>query len=269
MNSRKLFGAAIGALAAASAVWAGPAAEEAVRKALEAWSGAIVPVSAVIKIEAAGMPGGSQERPVEMFGTVVGPNGLTAVSATSLSPLNNMGEGIEMGGVRPVTSVSRIRIRLAEGVEIAARQVLTDEEMDLTFLAPEPEDGKPLPAFPKPIEFARDAAPGIADEILTLGRAGQMFNWAPVIGRAQVLGIVESPRRLYLLAGAFLGGVGTPLLTSEGRPFGLIVLRREPAEARPGEAPYRQAIVGLPAEDVAEALAQALRAAETPKKNAP
>jgi len=261
-------GASLGALALAATAWAGPL-EDTARKALEAYGPAVVSITAVIKIEAPGVPGGAQERPVELFGTVVGPNGLTAVSATSLSPLNNMGAGIEMGGVRPSTSVSRIRIRLADGVEIAARQVLTDEELDLTFLAPEPEDGKPMPAFPKPVEFDRGAAPGIADDILTLGRAGQMFNWAPVIGRAQVIGRIEAPRRLYLFAGAYIGGVGTPLLTADGRPFGIVVLRREPTDPRPGEPPYRQALVGLPGEDVADIVAQAAAAAAATKKSAP
>lgn len=239
-----------------------------IRQTLERIGPTVVVVTAVVRIEAAGLPGGSQERSVETFGTVVGPEGLTAVSATSLSPFNNMGDAVEIGGVRPAATATRIRVRWPDGTETPARQVLTDEEMDLTFLAPEPEDGKPLPALPAPLEFDRETAPDTGEDILTVGRAGQMFNWAPVIGRAQVLARIESPRRLYLVAGPYLGGVGTPLLTLNGRAFAFTVLRREPTMPRAGEPPFRQALVGLPAEDLIELIQQAARAAQNARKPA-
>lgn len=238
------------------------------RQALERIGPAVVVVTAVVRIEASTLPGGSQERSVETFGTVVGSGGLTAVSATSLSPFNNIGDSVEIGGVRPAATATRIRVRWPDGAETPARQVLTDEEMDLTFLAPEPEDGKSLPAVPAPLEFEREAAPDAGEDILTVGRAGQMFNWAPVIGRAQVLARIESPRRLYLVAGPYLGGVGTPLLTLDGKAFAFTVLRREPTMPRAGEPPFRQAMVGLPAEDLTDLIQQAARAAQNARKPA-
>ncbi len=254
--------------AMAAVCWAGPI-EDSARRVLSDYGEAVMPVTAVLKVEA---PGASapQERNLEFLGTVVASNGLMAVSATTLSPFNNMGDAASVGGSRPTTSASRIKIRFSDGIEVPARQVLTDEDADLTFLLPEPEEGKPAPKFPKPVEFAPGVAANVADELFTVGRAGDLFGWAPVLGRLHIIGRVERPRRHYLIAGAFSPGVGAPVFLSDGRPLGLLVVRREPAEPQPGRpAPFQQAIVVLPSETVADLVEQALHTANNSSARRP
>lgn len=250
------------AVAAVSVCAAAGPVEESARRVLSEYGMAVVPITAALRVDAPGAAA-PQERNLEFLGTVVAANGLTAVSATTLSPFNNLGDAAGISSPRPNVSASRIKIRLADGVEVTARQVLTDEDADLTFLLPEPEEGKPAPKFPKPVEFAPGAAAEVADELFTLGRAGDLFGWSPVVGRAQIIGRVERPRRQYLISGSFSPGVGTPVFLTDGRPLGLLVLRREPSAPQPGRPmPFQQAVVVLPADAVAELVEQAVQAAK-------
>jgi hypothetical protein len=258
---------AIAGLALAGVVVSAPAQtlEDNARKVYAEYGGSVVSISAVLRIDAPGAPRGPQERAINVSGTVVGPNGLTVVSATTLSPLSGMTEALEMSGVRPTTSVSQIKIRLANGTEVSARQVLTDEELDLTFLAPESDAGRPA-TMPRPVIFARGVEAKLFETLIALAGTGELFDWRPVVGPAQVNGIVDAPRRMYLISRSFSNAPGTPVFLADGRPLGLTVVRREAASARAGRGPQiQQAIVLLPADDLAELVERAQKIAETPK----
>ncbi len=236
------------------------------------FASAVVPVTAVLKVEAPGVPVGEQERPIDLFGTVVSMDGHVVLSATSLSPLNNVGnmdEEMLMGGARPTTTATRIKVRLGDGIEIPMKQVLTDDELDIALLAPEPEEGKPTRKWPSPVVFVRGVAADLCDEVFTVGRSGELFNWAPVIGRQQVICRVDQPRRMYVTAGAYSGGVGTPVFLTDGRPLGLMVVRREPAAPRPGRPlPFQQAIVVISGDDLVDVIEQARSSAAARRSGA-
>ncbi len=241
--------------------FAGPLEDNA-RRLLAEYGESVVSFRAVVRVEAPGMTRGPQEREITGWGTVVASNGLTVVSATSLSPLSGLTEAFEMTGVRPTTSVSQIRIRQKDGNEIPARQVLTDDELDVTFLLPENREDRSI-SWPKPVVFTAGVRAQVFDTLIGLAGTGEMFGWLPAVGSAQVNGVVERPRRMYLITRPFSNAVGTPLFLPDGRPLGLAVVRRETMPGRTSRGPQvQQAVVVLPAEDLAEMMTRAMKAAE-------
>jgi len=222
----------------------------------------------VLRVEVPGSGGSrAQEYPLETFGTVVAPDGLTAVSASALDPLGGVGPiDVNVGGqsqsVRARSSTSQIKIRRADGVEVPARQVLKDEDLDIAFLMPEPEKGRRPPSFDVAVVFADAVEARPLDEIIGVGRMGKLFNWALAVGLSRVIARIDKPRTMYLFSAGFTGGVGTPIFTADGRPLGLVVLRRQPGSGGSGRSPaLNQAAVILPAVDIADLVEQAKAAA--------
>ncbi len=247
----------------AGAVAAAPL-EDVGRSLAARYADAVVPVMAVLKIEIPGEESRSQEQTVETYGTVVATNGLTVLSALSLNPLAGvsameMNIGGRASSVTPRSSVSQIRVRMHDGAEVPMRQVLRDEDLDLAFLAPDPAGGRPAPAFPTTVPFDRPASAKAMDEVLGLGRAGKLFNWAPAVGVSRIIARVEKPRIVYLFSAGFVGGVGTPVFTADGVPLGVVAMRRQPGGGR--GTLMQQAAVIVPAEDVADLIRQAIAAA--------
>lgn len=242
--------------------------EDTARELSDRYADAVVAVTGVLRVEVPGSGGSrAQEYPLETFGTVVGTDGLTAVSASALDPLGGVGPiDVNVGGqsqsVRPRSSTSQIKIRRADGVEVTARQVLKDEDLDIAFLLPEPEKGKKAPTFDVSVSFKDDVQARPLDEIIGVGRMGKLFNWAPAVGLSRVISRIDKPRTMYLFSAGFTGGVGTPIFTADGRPLGLVVVRRQPGSGGSGRAPsLNQAAVILPAVEIADLIEQAKAAA--------
>lgn len=263
---------ALAGLAVATQSFAGPL-EDTARQIMEEHAAAIVPVIAVLKIEVPGDESPPQEQTIDTYGTVLSTNGLTVVSATSLNPIGGIGAmEVPIGGriqsVTPRGTVAQIRVRLPDGDEVPMRQVLTDEDLDLAFLAPDPGEGVTVPSFPRGVDFGRNSTAEVMDEVIGLGRAGKLFNWAPAVGASRIIARVEKPRRLYLFGAGFVGGVGTPVFTADGRALGLVVMRRQRAGGARAFA-MNQAAVIVPAADVADLARRAQEAAAKPKSERP
>jgi len=235
--------------------------EETGRQVLTEFGPSVVPITAVVKIEAPGMGRGPQEGTVNLYGTVVAPNGLIAISATSLAPLSGLTEQLQARGIQPTTSVSQIKIRMPNGAQIPARQVFSDEDSDLAFLMPETESGKPAPSWPKPVLFQAGVAAQPLDPILALANSSELLNWAAVAGTGQVNAVLENPRRLYLVTRNFTNATGTPVFLGDGRPLGLAAVRRETRGGAGGNMQVQQAVVVVPADTIAELIEQAQKAA--------
>ncbi|MCX7819462.1 MAG: serine protease [Kiritimatiellae bacterium] len=246
--------------------------ETVARRVLAEHAAAIVPVTAVLKIEVPGEESPPQEQTIETYGTVLSTNGLTVVSSTSLNPIGGLGAmELPVGGrvqsVTPRGTVSQIRVRLPDGDEVTMRQVLTDDDLDLAFLAPDTAANTSTPPFPQGVDFASGAEAEVMDEIIGLGRAGKLFNWTPAVGTCRIIARVEKPRRLYLFSAGFVGGVGTPTFTADGRPLGLVVMRRQRAAGAGRGFAMNQAAVIVPAAEVALLARRAEETAIRPKSD--
>src|SRR5690242_10963716 len=139
-NSRFLILPAVMVLLLSSAVLAADDAAVAARDVFAKYSGAVVKVALVFKIQASmeGRGARSEEFKVEVIGTEIDPSGLTVVSLFETSPedqFKSMGY-TEDKGMSMTAEATSVKIRLASGQEIPAKIVLRAEDLDLTFIRP-------------------------------------------------------------------------------------------------------------------------------------
>lgn len=224
------------------------------RDTLAHYRDAVLQVNSILKIEVTGgsSSGAAQEQPVDTLGTVIDPSGLTVVAASALNPLGGIGSlDIQGTSVRTSGSSSQIKLRMPDGAEIPMKQIMTDDDLDLAFLMPDPEKYAPKKPF---VAVALDpkAEVKVMDELITVGRAGKVFNWEPAVGVVRVFARISKPRINYLFSGGYSGGLGTPVFTTDGRCAGIIVLKRAPATMSGRQLSAGGAAVILPAADVAE-----------------
>jgi len=258
--------AALLAATAVVAASAAPADEAANGRQIAAKFGdAVVRVQLVLKV---GMsyPGSSspekQERKLEALGTVVDPSGLTVISYSMISP----GESYPGSDEFKISSeVADVKIRLADGKEIPAKVVLRDKDLDLAFIRPAKKPDTPMSA----LDLRDSAKPDVLDRLIVLERLGKVANRTLTVCRAYVEGVVDKPRRFYVIGPGCAGTVGSPVLTEDGKAVGLLLIRSTPGGSggSRGWDDMDMAPVVVPAEDIAAAAAQAPEKA--PKEEKP
>ena len=243
----------------------------AARLVFEKHQDSVVWVSAVMKMRAGGGLGamfGRQEQKVEAVGTVIHESGLTVLSYTMLDPSAMLNAAMAGAGggeedkVEFKTELSGVKIRLGDGTEVAARLVLRDDDLDLAFVMPT-EQGKKLPHLALGGGAAAAEAPAVKplDPLVVIWRLGQALDRQPAVAMGRVSAVVSKPRTFYLVSG--LQSLGTPAFTVDGRPLGIVVMRRQSGEGALGgmfsaAASGGVAAVVVPAADVMEVAQQAL-----------
>jgi len=189
-----------------------------------------------------------QERRVEVNGTVLTPDGLTVTSLAQVDPASEIeaaqmmqpGRQLELLGA----DFKEVKLRRANGTEVSAKFVLKDADLDLAFIAPEAADGGGEVFAHVDLEAQTEAA--ILDKFYSVTRAPKALQRVPIVTETAVTGIVEKPRRIYLMRDVSLG---SPVFDGAGKLLGL-TLQHFAGGRRVG-------IVVLPAEDVAEVAKQA------------
>jgi hypothetical protein len=239
---------------------AAPEADAAAGRALvKRYADAIIGIELVVTLK---VKMGEREMPpreqrIEVNGTVISPSGLTVTSLASVDPqtefeglraANPGGRGPELVGV----DFKEVKLRTADGKEVPARFVLKDADLDLAFMAPETG----LENAPRAFSAVKleDAANGtVLSTYYYVSRAGKTLQRAPLVRATEVMGIVEKPRRLFLMTDVALG---TPVFDPQGKVLG-VTLRYFASGRQAG-------IVVLPAEDIAEMAKQAAAAQAKP-----
>ncbi len=248
------------------------------KQALKDNQDAIVWVSAVAKSHMAGqgaMMGNKQEHKIEIQGTVIDPSGLTVVSASMLDPMSLLSLFMEQMGDQNAdqmnfavkSDIANIKLHLADGKEIPAQLVLTDPDLDLSFLLPEKKEGQELPKFTH-VKLEAAAKPQILDEIISIGRLGKSLDRQPWVVITRISATVSKPRAFYLLSNIDQNALGTPVFAMDAKPVGILILRKSPgASGAMGmmsmAASQIIAPVILPAADILEIAAQAIKKAPT------
>jgi hypothetical protein len=249
----------------------------AARQVFEKHQNTVVWVTAVMKLRAGGALGGMfgrQEQKVDAVGTVIHESGLTVLSYTQLDPtamLNaamagaGAGAGVGDEKIEFKSELSGVKIRLADGTEVAARLVLKDDDLDLAFVMPT-EKGKKLPYL--------NLAPGgdapkvkMLDPVIGLWRLPQALDRQPAVAVGRIAAVVSKPRTFYVCNG--VDEVGSPAFLVDGTPLGITVFRKQSAETAMrgmfsmsgggGTLP-----VVVPATDVMEVAQQALAKKDEP-----
>jgi S1-C subfamily serine protease len=200
----------------------------AARGIVERWQAAIVNVRVVLKmrVSVGGREMQSMDESVEAVGTVIDPAGLTVLSLGSLNPgaMMNRLMGSSSSGQERMEFGSEptdVKLRFADGKELAARIVLRDEDLDLAFLRPTIKPEQPLVA----IDLSDEGKPAMLDPVVILSRLGRVGGWTPAASLQTIGAIIERPRTFYVIETGAAGTVGTPAFTTSGKVVGLLTMR--------------------------------------------
>jgi len=192
-----------------------------------------------------------QERRIEINGTVISPSGLTVTSLAVVDPQSAFEAARSSNpGVELVSAdFKEVKLRLADGTEIPARFVLKDSDLDLAFMAPETAAER---------EFAHvkleDSAEGVLlNRYFQIARAPKTLQRVPLTRETQVVGIVEKPRKVYLMTDP---SVGTPVFDAAGKVLGLSLNYFANGRAA--------AVILLPSADILDMAKQAAAAQAAP-----
>lgn len=199
-----------------------------------------------------------REQKVDVNGTVISASGLTVTSLAEVDPqvgfeaMRAMQPGaarLELLGA----DFKEVKLRLADGTEVPARFVLKDADLDLAFMAPD------YPADAAKREFAHvnldEPAEGVVlNNYFFVSRAPKVLQRVPLVRESEMLGIVEKPRKIFLMTDQALGA---PMFDLLGRLLGITL--QHFANSR------RTGFVVLPAADIADMAKQAA-AAKPPEK---
>ncbi len=240
------------AAAMAAGVCAADEAQQAAKKVFADCQEAVVSVSAVMKLE---MNGQTQDKDLNMFGTVLDEKGLTVVSTTLLDPLSAVSDSVrqEAGANFPKSTTSKIKIMLADGTEIPAKTVYQDPDLDIAFLMPEKTE-KPLPAFVHITPAERDA--DITDRLFALQRLPKSMDRKAALGFCDVVAKLTKPRTSYVVDG-FMGQPGTPVFKADGSTLGLVTVRKQDSGGGGGKLQVGGTPVVLPMKYVLRGMEQA------------
>ena len=202
------------------------AARDIVRK----WQDAIVNVRVTLKLRMsmAGREMNASDDSADTVGTVIDPSGLTVVSLGAINPgatMNKiMGAASQGGQDRPTLSSepTEVKIRVADGRELAAKIVLRDEDLDLAFLMPTAKLDKPLVA----INLQDASRPALLDEVIVLSRLGRVGAWTPSALLQNITAIIDKPRTFFVTEASGGGTpMGTPAFLPNGKVVGVLTLR--------------------------------------------
>lgn len=159
---------------------------------------------------------GSSETQAEIAGVVLTPTGLTVVSDFTSNP-----GGLFSDDTR--TETTDVKLVLRDGKEIPAKFVLRDKDLDLAFVQPKETEGLSLPH----LKLEKTPQPEPLDEILYLHRLGRGLNREACLAVGRLEAVVKRPR-LFLVPDMLNGlqNLGCPAFDDQGRPVGIVVVRR-------------------------------------------
>ena len=180
-----------------------------------------------------------RENRVDVNGTVIAPSGLTVTILSLVDPRGAMeamraaqgmgGQKIEIGE----TEFKDVKLRLANNTEVPSVIVLKDPDLNLVFIAPLADATAKPRTFPC-ISLDKAAAAEVLGNYYYVTRAHKSLQRVPIVRETTVVGIVEKPRRMFLMSDQALGvpvldpaglvlGIATQYLEN-GRPTNLVVL---------------------------------------------
>jgi S1-C subfamily serine protease len=233
---------------------------EAGRALVKRYADAIVGVELVVtlKVKVGDREQPPRERRIETNGTVISPDGLTVASLAEVDPQTTFeamrASGAARGAELLGAEFKEVKLRLANGKEVPARFVLKDADLDLAFMAPDVAADEEKPTFPSYVKLDEATEGTVLDTFYYVGRAPKVLQRVPLVRTSEVMGVVEKPRRFYLMTDLRLG---SPMFDAKGRVLG-ITLQNFASGLQTG-------YVVLPSADIAEIAKQAAAIQAQPK----
>jgi trypsin-like peptidase len=199
-----------------------------------------------------------REIKIDINGTVLNSAGLTVTSLTAIDPrmqfesmranMGPTGARMEVGE----TDFKEVKLRLSDGSELPARVVLKDGDLDLAFIAPEADPTADKHEF-TPVKLSEPAEGMLLNTYFIISRAPKVLQRVPLVRPTLVVGIVEKPRRMFLMTDQ---QIGCPIFDQQGRVLGISVHHLTSSRSN--------GLIVLPAADVAEIAQQAAVEAAKP-----
>ena len=206
------------------------------------------------------------ESQVEALGTVVDPSGVVLVGTLPLDPIGSLMKGVlrlqkgdQTFELEMKSSLGNLRLLLADKTEVPARVLLRDDDLGLFVLAAEPKKGPKAPAFSS-VSLASDALTQLYTSYFILGRANEMFQHAPLIGRAMPVNELAKPRPCQTLLTPMMP-IAMPVFAADGQLVGIgsISVRKPDLEHPEASQNSHPLPILLPAAEIRELLARAKR----------
>ena len=218
------------------------------RAVLASYKDTVITVRTVLSLSLGGTP---EERTNEANGTIIGEDGLTVLSLTSVDPsglMTKMGDGSR----EVVSKISSMKMILADGAELDAEIVLRDVDLDLAFVRPLTKSGAPMAH----VDLTNSGKAQVLDELVILAQLGQVARRAHSVLVERVETVVDKPRTFYILGEHRARAiVCSPAFTLDGAFVGIGVFRSISTEASGGMGD-NVLVVLVSADDIREAAGQ-------------
>ena len=199
--------------------------KKAARAALAKHQDAVVTIKAsgTTTIEVDGQDAGTTKFNIEITGTMLTADGITAVCSQTLGLF---GSGIPMNGAKEKTEFEDVQIILASGRKVPAAICEPDEKdakIGVAFVAPKQRDLKL-----SYVSLDKGRIPAILEDVIYLSRLTEAFDRELDVGIVRASAVLKKQKAI-VVDGAAEGGAMA--LDAEGRPFGVCVVRT-PSEDR-------------------------------------
>src|SRR5205085_2392831 len=126
------------------------------------------------------------------------------------------------GKFKMETTISDVKILLADGKDIAAGVVLRDKDLDLAFVRPKTKPEQALPF----VDLKENGAPKVLDRVVTINRLGKVANRQASASLEHIEAVVTKPRTLYFPGSALtMTGTGSPAFLLDNKVIGVFVTR--------------------------------------------
>ncbi|MDD2763904.1 MAG: serine protease [Opitutaceae bacterium] len=199
------------------------------RLILRRYADAIVSVKAMVSLKVIvndhSMP--AREEAIDINGTVITPQGLTATSLSAIDPktffeaIRMQMSQTNMAVTLGQSEIKGLRLQLADGTEVPAQLVWKDADRDLAFIMPD----KPLAggrAFTFVNLHEAPEAAIVLGNYYHLSRLPEVMQRAAIIRPSTVMGIIERPRRMLLVSTDMTpDAMGCPVFDAQGRMLGI------------------------------------------------
>lgn len=237
--------------------------EEDARKVVEANQEAVVTVEMVAEISMSFQgETNKQENRASVTATVLDSAGLTVASLAELDPSSFADSaGDNERGFSFSVEVKDLKIKMADGTEMAADIVLRDRDLDLAFVRPKKAPATPL----KFVDLTQSASPQIMDQLVVMARLGKVASRSLAACIERIYSVVTKPRTFYVVNPYMHPGQGCPAFTLDGKAVGILVTRSSPERLTSSSEGDHLAIV-LPCATIQKAAEQAKSAPAPAKK---
>lgn len=227
------------------------------RRLAQELESAIVNVKIVITLQ------DGNDHPMEASGTVIGPDGLTAVPLNSVDPMSlarriRAGDADNIGGN---SRVKDIKLLVDKRTEVPATVVLRDDDLNIALLRPTRKLEKPM----QYIDLNNTADAQLLEQVFVLSRMGRVADRVIGAMTGEIQAIVSKPRKFYIPSSELAsGGYGVPIFDANAKLIGIVLIRINIGAV---DSQNDMVAIVLPAKDLKELADQA--PAEAPKQVIP